>query len=142
MGYETPGYNYGRQVSNRAQNKGLTDAAEDYGQFLGQERFRRQQADMTQGFQRAMPKVGAQFAQRGMFNSGLRRQGQRDFATAYKDQLGRSQYDQAADQQQFTMKRGINDATYTQGLQTLFDEYKAAGLTGPDPFAAVRGLVV
>ena len=138
MAYDAPSYDYARRVQETTHNKNMGDIAGDYGRFISQERFRRTTGDMGDQFRRQMPKVGSQFNRRGIYNSGLRQQGQRDFAQNYQQQLGRAQYDQAAEEQKFGLERSASDANYKILLQQLFEQLQGQRAQGYDPYAAVR----
>jgi hypothetical protein len=140
MAYETPGYNYASQTNALAQNKGLSDVANNYGRFLSQERFRRQGEDAGNQFRRNMPKVGGSYNRRGIYNSGLRREGQRRYAGDYQRDVNRMGYDQAAEAQQFDMVQTQSDAAYQQALNDLYNQYQYSRAAGYDPFAAVRSM--
>lgn len=134
--YGTPQYNYTKGTSDLALNKSLSDASNEYGRFLSQQRFRRDQQDLGQRFKENMPRVGSSYNRRGLWNSGLRRQGQRQFGQEYNKALQRSQFDQGAAEQQFTMARSAGDARYQAALLDLYEQLQA-GRANTDPFANV-----
>ena len=134
--YSTAQYDYNKGTSDLALNKGLSDAANEYGRFLSQQRFRRDQQDMGQQFKQNMPKVGSSYNRRGLWNSGLRRQGQRQFGEQYNQALQRSQFDQGAAEQQYTMTQTASDARYQQALLDLYEQFQS-GRANTDPFANV-----
>lgn len=138
MAYGTPIYNYESARSGLTQNKGLEDVARNYGRFMSQERFRRAGEDQTLGFKRQLPRVGSRFNRRGMYNSGLRRQGQQEFANDFQRQQARLQYDQGAEATQADMAQAAADARYQQELLRLYEEQQYARTAGYDPLAAVR----
>lgn len=134
--YGTPAYEYAQGTSGLAQKKAQSDAANEYARFISQQRFRQQQQDLGQQFRRQMPKVGQSFQNRGLWNSGLRRSGQRQFAGDYNQALQRSQQAQAADDQQFQMQQNFNDQDYNLALMDLYQRFQAAR-ANTDPFANV-----
>ena len=139
MAYTTPRFDAGLAQSQLSTQKALTDSAADFGRFMGQQRHRRTTEEMGRGFSQNMPKVGRSFNARGMWNSGLRREGQRNFANDFGRAMGRVNEDQAAGEQQFIREQGLRDASYQQALlqiQEMVDKARAAGV---DPFAAIRG---
>ena len=138
MAYGTPIYNYETARSGLTQNKGLEDVARNYGRFMSQERFRRGSEDNTRQFTQGLPKVGSRFNRRGMYNSGLRREGQQNFAQDFERAQGRLQWDQAADQSQTDMAQSAADARYQQALLELFERQQAERAAGYDPFAGLR----
>ena len=138
MAYQTPTYSYETARSNLSQNKGFEDVARNYGRFMSQERFRRSNEDMNTDFQRKFPKVGTAFNRRGMWDSGLRRQGQQQFAGDFNRNQGRLQFDQAQEATRADMDQARSDALYQQGLLQLLEQMKAQSAAGYDPFAAVR----
>lgn len=141
MAYGTPSYSYGSATSKLAENKGMSDAARNYGQFISQEKFRRNRVDAGEQFREGMPKVGSHFNRRGMYNSGLRRGGQREYAQDYQKDIGRQQWDQAAQNQGFQMAQTQSDAQYQRALMDLYEQMQVQRAAGYDPFSAVRGLV-
>jgi hypothetical protein len=141
MAYQTGVYDYTTRVNDLGKRKGLEDVAGDYGRFMSQERFRRQNADNTSAFQKRFPQIGSQFNRRGLWNSGLRQQGQRDFTQSFQDQQSRAQFDQGAEEQKFQLERTASDAAYQDALRQLFEQFSVQRAAGYDPFAAVRGVV-
>lgn len=141
MAYSTPSYDYGKATSRLAENKGYEDVARNYGRFMSQERFRRGAEDAGRQFQQKMPKVGTHYNRRGMWQSGLRQQGQRNFAQDYQRDLGRMQYDQAAAETGFDMQQAQSDAMFQRALLDLYEQLQGGRAAGYDPFAAVRGIV-
>lgn len=138
MAYGTPTYDYEQQRSGLTQRKGLEDVGRDYGRFMSQERFRRQNMDQGSEFRDKFPKVGTHFNRRGMWNSGLRRQGQQRFAQDFAENQGRTRFDQAAEMSQIDQQQAMSDANYQQALLQLFEQMQAQRAAGYDPFAAVR----
>lgn len=134
--YATPTYSYTTATNELGLNKSLSDAANEYGRFLSQQRFRRDQQDLGQRFKQNFPRVGSAYNRRGLWNSGLRRQGQRQFGEQYNQALQRSQFDQGAAEQQYQMAQTGQDAQYQLALQKLYDQYQAAR-ANVDPFAGV-----
>jgi hypothetical protein len=138
MAYGTPVYDYEQQRSNLTQRKGLEDVGRDYARFMSQERFRRQNQDQSNQFRDNMPKVGTHFNRRGMWNSGLRRQGQQRFAQDFSQAQDRTRFDQAAEGTQFDMAQSMSDANHQQALLQLFEQLQQQRAAGYDPFSAVR----
>ena len=141
MAYQTPTYGYESAKNRLTENKGLSDVANNYGRFLSQERFRRNSEDQTRDFTKKFPKVGTHYNRRGMWNSGLRRAGQREYAQDYQKDLGRQAWDQGAQEQGFQMQQTASDVQYQRALQDLYEQMQAARASGYDPFAAVRPVV-
>jgi len=136
--YGTPTFNYEQQRSALTQRKGLEDVGRDYGRFMSQERFRRQNKDQSDQFRDSMPKVGTHFNRRGMWNSGLRKQGQQRFAQDFADQQERSRFDQAAENSQTDLAQSTSDANYQIALLQLLEQLQGQRAAGHDPFAATR----
>jgi hypothetical protein len=141
MAYTTPTYDYGRQANDLTTNKGLQDNAQDYGRFLSQERFRRGLGDANRSFKQNFPKIGAGFNARGIYNSGLRKQGQQQEAEEYQRGVTNAQFEQGARETQFEQQRTMGNAQYQQALQTLFENMQRARATQFDPYAGVGGFV-
>ena len=106
---------------------------------MGQERHRRNLGDMNREFREGFPRVGSSFNQRGLWNSGLRRGGQREAVNHYARALERVNFDQAASESQFERERALSDSGYQQALLSLLEEYQRERTAGYDPFAAIRG---
>ena len=138
MAYGTPTYDYEQQRSGLTQRKGLEDVGRDYGRCMSQERFRRRNVDESNDFRDKFPKVGTHFNRRGMYNSGLREQGQNRFAQDFSDRQGRSRFDQAAEGAQADQGQAMSDATYQQQLLDLYAQLQVGRAAGFDPFSAVR----
>jgi len=141
MAYGTPAYDYASGASSLAQNKTAQDAAANYGRFMGQERFRRDQNDRADNFRRSFPSVGQHFTQRGLQHSGQRQQGQREFVSDYQKDTGRAQFEQAGAEQGFQLQQNERDAQYYLALQQLFERMSQSRASQYDPFAAVKPLV-
>lgn len=140
MAYTTPTYDYERARSRIVEDKGTTDAMRDFGRFMGQERFRRSTEDAGRQFRQKFPKVGTHFNRRGMWQSGLRQQGQRDFAQDYQRDLGRLQFDQGAMNTQYDMQQTQSDTGFQRALLDLYEQLQGGRAAGYDPFAAVRNV--
>lgn len=138
MVYGTPTYDYNQATNSLTQKKGLEDVGRDYGRFMSQERFRRRNMDEGTQFRDRFPKVGTHYNQRGMWNSGLRRQGQNRFAQDFSEAQSRSRFDQAAESAQTDMAQTTSDAQYQQALLQLFEQMKAQSAASYDPFAGIR----
>ncbi len=138
MAYGTPSYDYGVATSNLTARKGQEDVARDFGRFMGQERFRRSTQDNQQTFKRQFPNVASHFNQRGLHNSGLRQQGQRQFVQDYNQTQERSNFDRAAEVAGIDLQQTQSDANYQKALLDLYELYQGQRAAGFDPFAAVR----
>ena len=121
-GYSDPQGTYLRQTQGIQRQKGLEDATRQYAQGLSQERFRRNREDQTTSFKRNFPKVGTHYNRRGMWNSGMRQQGQREFAGDFQRNVGRTDWDQAAQNQAFQMDQVGSDAQFQAALQSVYDQ--------------------
>lgn len=139
MAYQTPTYNYEQARSRLTENKGYEDVARNYGRFMGQERFRRGTEDAGRQFTQKFPKVGSHFNRRGMWNSGLRREGQRNFAEDYQRDVARQQWDQGAWETGLDMQQTQSDAQYQRALLDLYENLQRGRAADYDPFAAIRG---
>lgn len=139
MAYTTPTYDYGKATSTLTRNKGIADQAGDFGRFLGQERHRRGLEDTTRNFQQRMPKVAQSFQNRGFYNSGVRKQGQQQFAEGFQRDVSRQNFDQAGQEAGFEQARAAREAEYQAMLVELFERLQAARAQD-DPFAQIGGL--
>lgn len=132
--YGTPSYDYAKGTNQLAHNKGMSDTANEYGRFLSQQRFRRGREDAGTQMRRKFPKVGGHFQNRGMWNSGIRQEGQREFLGDYNQDIQRSLQDEQLANQGFDMQQTQSDALYQQALLDLYERFQA-GRMNTDPFA-------
>ena len=138
MAYGTPIYDYEQARGGLAKKKAITDQSNDFGRFLGQERFRRSREDMGRDFTQNFPKVGSSFNRRGIWNSGLRKKGQRRAVEATNRNFGRLAEDQATDAAQWDLQQTASDVSYQNELLALYDRMQATRAAGYDPFAGSR----
>jgi hypothetical protein len=123
-GYDTPTADYTARTNALAKQKGLQDAQRQYSQYLSQERFRRGREDQSISYKRNFPKVGSSFNRRGMWNSGLRKGGQREVTGDMQRNVGRINWDQGVNDQGFALQQAEADAAYQGAIQSLYDEYQ------------------
>lgn len=138
MAYGTPTFDYEQERSALTQRKGLEDVGRDYGRFMSQERFRRRGQEQNDQFKNNFPKVGSHFNQRGMWNSGLRQQGQTRYAQDFQQAQTNTRFDQAAENASMDMDQTTADAAYQQALLALYERLQSQRAGGYDPFAANR----
>jgi hypothetical protein len=138
MAYGTPVYDYEQARGGLAKRKAITDQSNEFGRFLGQERFRRQKDDMGTDFKRNFPKVGSSYNRRGIWNSGLRKKGQRTAVNATNKNYRRLAESQAADNAQWDMRQTADNASYEAELLALYDRMQATRAAGYDPYAGLR----
>lgn len=134
--YGTPNYDYTQATSQLARQKTLSDTANTYGRFLSQQRFRRGREDAGTQMRRNFPKVGGHFSRRGLWNSGLRREGQAQYLGDYNRDVQRSYQDQQAENQGFDLQQTASDMGYQDALLALYERLQAAR-ANQDPFANV-----
>lgn len=139
--YATPSYDYGIKANQLTLNKGLSDISADFGRFMNQERYRRSQGDAQREFSDRFPRVGAQYNRRGLWNSGLRKEGQQREAQDFQRGMDRMQYDFTANQAQADQSQALSDASYQQALLGLFDQMQRERAATYDPYAALRQLL-
>jgi hypothetical protein len=73
MALSSNGYNgggYAQQASDAQYRYNTDKAANTYGRFLSKQRGERSLGDMSQSFNRSLPKFGASFGQRGLAGPG------------------------------------------------------------------------
>ncbi len=126
MAYGTPTYDYERARGGLAKTKALTDQANSFGRFLGQERFRREKEDLGDSFERRFPKVGNSFNRRGIWNSGLRKKGQRTAVNAANKDFRRLAENQATENASWDARQTADDVKYENELLALYDRMQAA----------------
>lgn len=141
MAYSTPTYDFGRQTNDLTTTKGLQDNAQEFGRFLSQERFRRGQSEANRVFQERFPKIGSSFNSRGLYHSGLRREGQRKEAEAFQRGTDNARFEQGAAETQMDMQQTMRDQQYQLALQSLVEQLQKARATTFDPFASIGGVI-
>lgn len=132
--YGTPAYDYTKGTSDLARNKTQSDAMNDYGRFISQQRFRRNREDAGLQVKRNFPRVGGGFNRRGIYNSGLRREGQQQYLGDYNRDVQRNLQDEQMENQGFDLQRSFGDANYQAALLDLFERFQGAR-ANVDPFA-------
>ena len=138
--FQTPTYDYGSAANRLTTSKGLDDIAQTYGRFLSQERHRRTMGDANRQFKREFPKVGSSFNARGLYDSGLRREGQQRYAQDYQRFNDRQNYDYGVQQAASAQSDVLRNAQYQQALLGLYEQMQKQRAAGYDPFAALGGL--
>ena len=140
MAFQTPTYDYGLATNKLTLDKGLSDIAQSYGTFLGQERYRRNRGDMNREFKSQFPKVAQGYQNRGLYNSGLRKQGQRQEVKGYQRAQNRLSQDQAVSQASDAQTQAFRDAQYQQALMDYFNAMQRQRAVSYDPFQFIRGV--
>jgi hypothetical protein len=128
------GYEYGAKQADLTNNYERQNAAQDFGRFLGQQRFKRNREDLDRGFQRQFPKFTGYWAGRlgsGVQSGVMRRQlGEQvgDFNRRVQDvDVQESQF-LGADAQQ----RAQRAADYERALLGLREQFDVGrGLQAP-----------
>ena len=134
--YGTPGYDYTAATNRLTQNHNAQQASQEYGRFLGQQRFRRQQGDMARDFTKGIPKVQQHYSDRGLGRSGMKQRSQREFGQDTQRQMQRHQQDWAGQQQGWALQDSQEDAMYNQNLLDLYEQFAARRAIG-SPFDQV-----
>ena len=128
---------YERTLNDLQQQHAATAGVAEFGRSLGQRRFSREREDLRRGFSQSQPRFGSSFAQRGMLNSGMYRQGRRD---RYRD-YQQTQADMAGQQQlenmQWTEQARQRDVGYQNALLRLMEDFQA-GRASQNPFENFR----
>lgn len=134
--YGTPSADYAQGASQLAKRKSLSEAANTYGRFISQQRFRRGREDAGQQMRRNFPRVGGAFNRRGIYNSGVRRQGQQQYLGDYNRDIQRNLQDQQMEDQGFDLQQAGQDLGFEEALLDLYARTQAAR-ANTDPFANV-----
>lgn len=124
------------------QNKYAQDnAAQEYGRFLGQQRYARNREGMNRNYMRSFPKFTGQWAGRlgAGVKSGVFQQDLTDNVNDFNRNLGEVDTDQAVAEGQFASQRAMRDAAYQRALLALQEQF-AAQQAGTNPFAAYEGI--
>ena len=112
-----------------ARRRGLMDqyastgAANAYSNFLSQQRGQRSLADMSKGYEKALPQVRTSYVKRGLYGpnvqSGVFRKALQDFAKERISQTAQAQQDLAQQQDMFNLGQSQLESNYRVGLQDL-----------------------
>ena len=112
-----------------ARRRGLMDqyastgAANAYSNFLSQQRGQRSLADMSKGYEKALPQVRTSYVKRGLYGpnvqSGVFRKALQDFARERISQTAQAQQDLAQQQDMFNLGQSQLESNYRVGLQDL-----------------------
>jgi hypothetical protein len=131
----TPNYQYAQGVADLQNRYAQDKATQEYGRFLGQQRFSRQKEDLSRGFLQQFPKFTAQYARRLGSNVRSGRLGA-DMATMTNDygrQVGAVDEAQAGFQGDWNMKMTQASSNYQAALRHLHDQLQQ-GRAIQDPF--------
>jgi len=139
MAYSTPSYDYGMQTNQLTTDKGIQDVMQNYGRFLGQERFRRGMSDANRMFKEQFPNIGRSYNRRGLYHSGLRRGAQTQEAQNFQRQTDRFRQDYATEQSALEQQQALRDAQYQNAMLSLYEQMQQARAAGYDPYGALRG---
>lgn len=120
----TPNYSYYQGVADLKNRYRQDNATQEYGRFLGQQRFSRQKEDLNKGFQHSFPAFTARYAKRFGSNvrSGRTAADLTDYTNNFANQMGAVDEAQAAFQGDFNMKHTQGQANYLAALQRLKDQ--------------------
>lgn len=124
------------------QNKYAQDnAVQEYGRFLGQQRFSRQREDMNRNYTRQFPRFTGRWAGRlgSDVKSGVFRQDLTDNVNDFGRELTRLDETQAADQGNYATMQAQREAAYRRALLALNEQF-AAQRANQSPFAAYQGV--
>ena len=124
------------------QNKYSQDqATQEYGRFLGQQRFSRGREDTNRDFMRSFPKFTGQWAGRlgSGVKSGVFQQDLGDYVGDFNRSQGRMDQDQAASEGQFVTNQAIQSSSYQRALLAL-QEQLAAQRASQNPFQGYQGV--
>ena len=116
---------YDRASSDLTYRYNTDSAANAYGRFLSQSRGSRSLGDLTQQYQRGLPKAYASFNQRGLGgsnNSGLQQRAMRNYVGDYGNDYLRAQQDMTQGLQQYDMNQASNTANYNNQLLSLQEQ--------------------
>ena len=141
MAFTTPTYDYGRTTNDLTTEYGLQKNSNDFGRFLSQERFRRGLGDAQRSFKQNFPKIGSSFNQRGMYHSGLRREGQREGVEDYQRQVGDARFEQGVREAEYEQADTLMNQQYQRALQALYENLQRARASEFDPYVTMRGVM-
>jgi hypothetical protein len=120
------GYNsgaYAQQASDAQYRYNTDKAANTYGRFISKQRGERSLGDMSQSFNRSLPKFGAQFGQRGLAgpnaSSGVRQRAYSNYLGDYARDYTRGQTDLQAELGNFDRNDALMDANLNDSLAAI-----------------------
>ncbi len=125
------------------QNKYAQDnAVNEYGRFMGQQRYARNREGMNRNYMRQFPKFTGQWAGRlgAGVKSGVFQQDLTNNVNDFNRALGEVDTDQAAAEGQFASQQAMRDAAYRRSLLALQEQF-AAQQASANPFAAYIGAI-
>lgn len=130
------GYEYGSKQSDLTTNYERQNAAQDFGRFLGQQRFKRNREDLNRGFQRQFPKFTGYWA--GRLGSGVQSGVMRNKMGQQVGDFNRQLQDVNIGESQFLSEdarvRAERAAEYERALLGLREQFDVArGLQAPTP---------
>ncbi len=123
------------------QNKYSQDnAAQEYGRFLGQQRYSRNREGMNRDYMRSFPKFTGQWAGRlgAGVKSGVFTQDLTDNVNDFGRQMGDLDMAQAGEMGNFQTQQANRDSAYQRALLAL-NEQLAAQRASANPFQAYTG---
>jgi hypothetical protein len=130
-------YAYERALNDLQQQHAATTGVAEFGRSLGQRRFCRDRDDFRRSFTQSQPSFGGGFAQRGMLNSGMYKQGQRDRYRDYQQTMADMGSQQQLQDMQWTEQARQRDAGYQNALLRLMEDFQAGRAT-QNPFENFR----
>lgn len=102
-----------------------SSAANQYGRFVGQQRFDRSRQDLMHQFAQQRQGFDNQYLKRGLFNSGIRNQGLVDYNMNRLNQTNALEQDRAATLGQFDIQANNGANAYQQSLVDIERERQA-----------------
>lgn len=128
------GYEYGAKQADLTNNYERQNAAQDFGRFLGQQRFKRNREDLDRGFQRQFPKFTGYWA--GRLGSGIKSGVMRNKMGQQVGDFNRGVQDVDIQESQFlgadTQQRAQRAADYERMLLGLREQFDVGrGLQAP-----------
>lgn len=134
-------YEYNSAVADLSNKYSQDRATQEYGRFLGQQRFARQRQELDRGFGEGFGRMTGGLARRFGSKIGSGRIGATvaDYTNGYGRQVGQLDQEQAQYNGDFQMRSAQQDANYRAAMLRLKEQLDA-GRALTDPFAIYRNV--
>lgn len=134
-------FQFETQLADLQNKYSQENATQEYGRFLGQQRYARNREGMNRNYMQQFPRFTGRWAGRLGSNvrSGVFQQDLTDNVNAYGRALGEADQEQATAEGQFASNQAMRDAAYQRSLLAL-QEQLAAARANQSPFGAYQGV--
>lgn len=136
-----PMFEYENQLADLQNQYARTKQAQEYGRFVGQQRFSRDREDMNRGFTQGFPKITGGLAQRfgSRYGGGAIGGTVKNAVNGFQRQMGALDADEASWTADQNAQATLGDTQYQAALQRLMEQLNFAR-GQQDPFAVYKGV--